>query len=108
MTIIKKIEMYRDKKVFVDNISKAFEASAGSSVVKIDYEVYEKDFCGETLFQEFLVVTFRGGAKSVRNANGNSNTANFRELGKLIDGGYYDEVPFYDELEERGFLRVAL
>ncbi len=110
MTIIEKIEMYKGKEDFITYINKAFQRQpAGSSVDRVEYEVYEKEISpGTTYFQEFIVVTFNGGAKSVRNVNGNSNMTNLVELGKLVNGGYYDEVSFYEGLEECGFMRVAL
>lgn len=110
MTITEKIEMYKEKKAFIENISKAFETSPrGSSVESIDYEVYRRDIDEEvTYFAEYLIVTFFGGGKSVRIANGNSNTANFRVLGTLIDGGYYDEVRDYETILDRGFEKVNL
>lgn len=110
MTITEKLEMYKSKKAFIKKISKAFEeAPKASSVTSVDYEVYEKEIDKETTyFVEYLIVNFSGGGKSVRLVNGNSHTANFRELGKLIDGGYYDEILDYESLEERGFTFVAL
>ena len=109
MTINEKIEMYKGKKAFISYLSKAFEARpAGSSVAKVEYEVYEKEFNGAPMFQEMLVVTFDGGAKSVRNVNGNSNMTNLVELGKLVNGGYYDEVEYYNNLDKNGFERVVI
>jgi hypothetical protein len=109
MTISEKIEMYKGKATFIAYINKAFQTSpAGSSVESVKYEVYEKDFSGTTVFSEFLVVTFKGGAKSARNINGNSNMTNIAELGKLVNGGYYDEVEYYETLSECGFEYVAL
>lgn len=109
MTIIEKVEMYKDKKMFVDNISKAFEVEpAGSTVEKVDYEIYTKEFNGTTYFEEYIVVTYRGGAKAARNATCNSNTANFITIGTLLNGGYYDEVERYMNLESNGYERVAI
>lgn len=102
------------KKEFVDALNVAFQVRPRThSVVKVELEVYSKVINNEyvtnhTYYQEYLVVTFSGGAKSVRSANANSNTANFREIGKLIDGGYYDEMELYNTLEARGFTRVEL
>ena len=102
------------KKEFVDALNTAFQVRPRThSVVKVELEVYSKVINNEyvtnhTYYQEYLVVTFSGGAKSVRNANANSNTANFREIGKLIDGGYYDEVEAYNKLEAAGFTKVEL
>ena len=109
MTTSEKIEMYKGKKAFINYLSKAFEASpAGSSVAKVEYEAYTKEFNGEPVFQEYLIVIFDGGGKSVRSINGNSNMTNLVELGKLVNGGYYDEVPDYLALTECGFEYVAL
>ena len=110
MTITEKIEMYKRKKAFIDNVSKAFEScSVGTGVQSVDYEVYRKEISEDTTyFVEYLVVTFSGGGKSVRCANGNSHNANFRELGELLDGGYYDEVRDYEQILDRGFIKVEV
>jgi hypothetical protein len=59
-------------------------------------------------YVEYVVVNFIGGGKCVRFVSGNSNTANFRVIGGLLEGGYYDEVPDYNSLKERGFTYVIL
>jgi hypothetical protein len=73
-----------------------------SNVERVDYEVYSKlsPDGHDTWYTEFAVVTFVGGGKSVRVISGNSNNTNFREIGKLIDGGYYDELAFYQRVKE--------
>ena len=114
MTVEEKIKMFKEKKAFVDAINTAFQVEPRKhSVQSVAYEVFSKEINNEFVtnhlyFQEYLVVTFDGGGVSVRNANGNSYTANFREIGKLIDGGYYDEVEFYRSLISSGFEKVAL
>jgi hypothetical protein len=102
MTVAEKIEMYKEKRAFIKNISKAFEASPkGSTVTSIEYEVYKREADnGNTYFREFVVVNFFGGGKSVKNISGNSNTANLRALGTMVDGGYYDEIPDYELTQE--------
>jgi hypothetical protein len=108
MTIAEKIEMYKGKKAFVSAVSKAFEAySAKTGVESVAYEVYRKTDDNRDYFIEYLVITFVGGGKSVRSANGNSLNANFSEIGKLIDGGYYEEIRAYNALTEEGFVRVV-
>ena len=109
MTVEERIKMYKRKKVFVDSISKALEAS-NISVVKVDYEVYSKQDPNSNLdyYSEFIVVTFFGGAKSVVNASGNSDCANFRAIGELIDGGHYDQVRYWEELPNNGFIKIDL
>jgi hypothetical protein len=110
MTITEKIEMYKGKKAFIKNVSKAFEATPRiSSVTSIDYEVYKKEIDKDiTYFAEYIIVSFFGGGKSVRQVNGNSCTANFREIGKLLDGGYYEENRQYETLEDNGFTFVSI
>jgi hypothetical protein len=108
MTNTQRIDMYKRKKTFINNISRAFELSE-STVMSVGYEVYRKEISpDDTYFMEYLVITFVGGAKIVRIANGNSDAANFREIGKLIDGGYYDEVDFYETILENGYTKVNL
>ena len=103
LTMDQRMHMYHGKKLFIDHISKVFEDEyLMSNVEKVDYEVYSKlsPDGHNTWYTEFVVVTFVGGAKSVRVISGNSNNANFREVGKLIDGGYYDEVEYYNRVKE--------
>lgn len=113
MTITKKLEMYKGKKAFIKDLSKAFEGkSVNSSVERIDYELYHKEVTRDDIayqhYVEFVVVRFFGGGKSVKVVSGNSNTANFRILGPMLDGGYYDENPYYDSMLETGYKLVFL
>lgn len=110
MTITEKLEMYANKKAFIDNVSKAFAKNLSkSSVTSLEYEVYRKDIDEERVhFVEYVVVNFIGGGKCVRFVSGNSNTANFRVIGELLDGGYYDEIPTYNGLKDNGFKYVIL
>jgi hypothetical protein len=111
MTTAEKIMMYKEKRDFIKNISKAFEARPkGSSVESINYEVYTKYHAVPDIhqFAEYLVVNFVGGAKSVTRVSSNSNMSNFKVLGTLVDGGYYDEIAEYDSLLNLGFTAVPL
>lgn len=112
MTITEKIEMYKGKRDFIKNISKAFEAKPSkTSVTSVDYEVYRRKVTinneERDHFVEYIVVHFFGGGLSAKFVSGNSNSANFRAIGELIDGGYYDEVREYETLEDRGFSLVT-
>jgi hypothetical protein len=108
LTLEQRMHMYKGKKLFIDHISKVFEDEyLQSNVKKVEYEVYERvsKMDGESIYYtEFVVVTFTSGAISVRNISGNSNNASFREIGKLIDGGYYDEVEYYEKVKESSTL----
>lgn len=84
------------KKLFVDGLSKALAYDCGQ-VIDLRYEAYEKE--DETEPLEFVIVTFRGGAISVRNVHMNSHSAILRDVGQLVDGGYYAEVEYYEKLQ---------
>ena len=113
MTTAEKLAMYANKKAFIETISKAFEKNLSkSSVTSIEYEVYHRKVTinGEERdhYVEYVVVNYIGGGKCVRFVSGNSNTANFRVIGGLLEGGYYDEVQDYNSLKEKGFSYVIL
>lgn len=101
MTIEERIDMYQHKKLFIDGISKVFEIEAlQSNVKKIEYEVYSKQFNEDTFYTEFIVITLGSGTKSMRTVSGTSVNGIFREIGRLIDGGYYDELKYYKSVVE--------
>ena len=54
--------------------------------------------------EEFLKVTYDGGASTYRCATHNSMSANFRAIGELLDGGYYKELDYVESLEKTGYL----
>lgn len=109
MTITEKIEMYKRKKQFVDDISNVLGMRAHRlGIMMVEYEVYRKTDDNRDYFVEFVVITYDGGGQAVRCVNGNSNYANYVEIGKLLDGGYYDEIPRYRALTEEGFNKVRL
>lgn len=85
-----------NKKLFVDKLSIALSGNCGQ-VIEVRYEAYESKEDSEP--QEFIILTFRGGAISVRNVHMNSHSAILRELGRLVNGGYYDEVNYYMDLQ---------
>lgn len=102
MTFEEKLEMFKEKRTFVKNISKAFERGVkGSTVDSVDYVVFKKDRPnGDCYYSEYVVVTFRGGAQSAKNVSGNSNTANLRAIASIVDGGYYEEMQTFNALME--------
>ena len=61
--------------------------------------IYLDEFTVNDVEYAYIVVDFKGLGKCVRNATGNSLTCNIREMAKLLDGGYYDEVIGYLELK---------
>lgn len=113
MSMEEKIKMFKSKKAFIEDLNRAFEnKQVNSSVESIDYEVYYKEVPVEDgvrdHFVEYVIVNFIGGGKSFKNVSGNSNTANFRVIGPMLDGGYYDEVMDYTVLPKRGYKLVKL
>lgn len=84
-----------NKRNFANRVSAAVAGQCGS-ITEVRYEAYihkTKDW-----LQEWLIVTYRGGAIAVRSQDGNSHSAMLRDLAKLADGGYYDEVKAYREM----------
>ena len=63
----------------------------------VDYIVFEHKEKEQE--EEFLVITYEGGAKSIRNCTGNSFSAIFDELSKYLDTGYYNELEYFKYIE---------
>lgn len=80
----------KDKKQFVEDLGKVISKHL-FGIEKLDYDVFEIN----GYIYEYLVVTYRGGAIATRNCRGNSLSAVFEEISKLLDGGYYEEVNDY-------------
>ena len=100
-----KIKMYKNKKEFVDDLSKVFEARSYSTSVKgFDYEVWENEEHG--WFVEYVVISFIGNGQSHISVNGNSTLAIFQEIAENIMGGYYKEEFTYKDLPKDGFKRI--
>lgn len=110
MTTTEKIIMFKEKKGFIENISKVFKdySPRGSTVEKIEYRVFCNTNDDFHYFSEWIIVTYYGGGKSCLSVNGNSNTANFRAIGKVLDNGYYEDVILFDNLEAKGYEEVEL
>ncbi len=85
---------YLNKKVnFVHSISKAI-TKVQDNVESIDYIVLRnKDF---DCVSEYLVINYKGGAKTVRTCTGNSCSAIFIEISKYLNSGYYDETSYLE------------
>lgn len=107
MTVEEKLKVLEGKKTFIDGISELFKTIPTKTTVEsIDYEVYCKDMDERSYFIEFVVVRFSGGGYCVKTISGNSNTANFRAIGELLDGGYYKEIEYYESLINMGFTKI--
>ncbi len=110
MTMEEKLEMYTEKKQFVENINEVFQMEPGCpSVEGVTYEVYSKDYGeGRVDNREWIIVHFYGGGKSVKVVSGNSNIANFKVIGTMLAGGYYTEVYTYQKQLDDGYTKVEL
>lgn len=78
-----------NKKGFVEKVSQAIVGNV-PSIEKVEYEKYHR--ADKDWTQEYIVVYFKGGAIGVRTVNATSCSAIFQEIGKLLCGGYYEEV----------------
>ena len=84
-----------DKQDFVNQVSLAFESRVGRRYTSVEEISYDFFMTSEGWLCEYVVVRYFGGAIAVTNCAGNSLSAIFRAIGKLLDGGYYDEVKSY-------------
>ena len=89
-----------DKYKFVKYLGDVVTAIPSTTVVDVRYEYWVHN--SNPWHQEKVVVEFKGGAIEVRNVSGDSCTAIFQEVGKLISGGYYDEVQCYETMRVSG------
>ena len=110
MTINEKIEMYKEKKGFIEKLSEVFTEyrPKGSTVAKIEYKVFYKAISKDSSFQEWIIVTYNGGAFSPLNVNGNSNTANYKVIGNVLNSGDYELVDVYLDLTNQGYEEIEL
>ncbi len=96
-----------NKVKFVNDLSKVIPTYK-TGIKSIQYRVFRhkqyKDW-----YQEFLVVNYDGGARTVRNCNGNSFSAIFEELAKFLDSGYYEEeLNLMDFINSQDWVEVKL
>lgn len=110
MTLEEKLEMYNEKKRFIENVNEVFQMEPGCpSVEGVAYEVYTKDYGeGRVDIREWIVVHFSGGGKATKLVSGNSNIANFKVIGNMLAGGCYEEVQMYQEQLDGGYQRLAI
>lgn len=98
------------KGLSIKSLSSVFAdcASVGypfGSARKVEFVIYVSPSAGGGYHHdEYLKITFFGGSCTFRRANVNSNAANFREIGKLLDGGYYSELDDVAELQRKGYI----
>lgn len=109
MTIEEKLKMYREKKQFIYDVSLAFiKNPKGHTVDDVVYEVLFKVDAQGQHFSEWLTLQYFGGAKAHRCISGNSNSANFRNIADMIEGGCYEQNFDYDRLLSTGWCKLDL
>ncbi len=109
MTIEEKLKMYREKRQFIYDVSMAFiKNPKGHTIEGVLYEVFFRETDRGTNFAEWLTVQYNGGAEAHRGISGNSNSANFRTIAGMIDGGCYEYNNWYDELPQEGWKKLDL
>ncbi len=109
MTIEERLKMYREKRQFIYDVSMAFiKNPKGHTVDGVVYEVFftEDEYC--TDISEWITVRYVGGAEAHQLVSGNSNSANFQEVARMIEGGCYEQNPTYAMLAERGWKKLDL
>lgn len=90
-------ESLQKKVQFVKEISRSV-AKVQKNIKNIEYRIYQnKEY--EDWQHEYLVVNYTGGARTVRNCNGNSCSAILEEIARYLRSGYYDEVKDLVNLE---------
>lgn len=109
MTFEEKVKMWSEKKVFINALDTVFKMKpTGSTIEKIEYEVYQKEIGGKMRYEEWLILHFEGGAMLATLSTGSSNIANLRTIAGYLSGGYYEEVRTYRSLLETGWEPVEL
>lgn len=93
----KELEVYKDKYDFVRKLNDAVSGNI-PNVKKVEYRAFASDKW--QILQEFVVITFEGGAISVLPVGATSNSGILRTVGEHVDGGYYELVELYTNLLE--------
>ena len=68
------------------------------NVESVEYVVFRREHVSR-FSQEYLVIHYIGGGKTVCSCNGNSFSAILEELAKYLDHGYYGELENYSYYE---------
>jgi hypothetical protein len=109
MTIEERLKMYREKRQFIYDVSMAFiKNPKGHTVDGVVYEVFFRDTERGTEFAEWITVQYKGGAEAHHMAHGNSNSANFQQVAKMLDGGCYEYNSWYERLPNEGWKLLDL
>lgn len=77
-----------EKVSFVKKISEAL-VPVQANVDNVEYRIFYDKRYGYR--QEYVIINYKGGARTVRSCNGDSCSAIFEEIAKYLEHGYYDE-----------------
>ena len=87
----------RQKYDFVKKISEVITEAGASTIRGVEYEYWVNE---ESNWRyELVVMHYKGGAFAPRNVSADNLAAIFREIGRLMEGGYYEEVEGRKKLE---------
>lgn len=89
-------EELNEKKLFVDEVSGVLKNHL-EHLVGIEYHVFRSKSCPQAE-KEFIKIVFKGGGWLARNVTCDSKSAILMEIATKVDGGYYDEVEYYNSL----------
>lgn len=67
------------------------------NIERVEYVIFENKE-NERWYLEFLVITYKGGAETVRSCTGNSCGAIFEEISSYLFSGYYEELIDFQNL----------
>lgn len=86
----------KNKIEFIEKINKAIDGE----ILHIDNIKYEVFQVGKW-YDEYLVITYKGGCIQARNCSGNSNEANFEEIANMLWSSqkYPRDTKAYKELK---------
>lgn len=97
------MDCYIEKQAAIKDFGEAI-AKHQSNVDSIEYQLWAKQFETGIGKEEFIIINYRGGARSVLNTSGNSFSANCRAICEYLDHGYYN-TSRYDQVSKE-FERV--
>lgn len=87
------------KKQMVKDLAKIYKKIAWSDIADIELKKYcKKDDRNDAV--EFVLLTWRNGAISTANNAINSLSATARNVARMLDGGVYENIKFYEEVME--------
>lgn len=91
------------KKRFVLGLADVYCNWSCFDIKSIELKVYKKKEAnsdGRYHIEEFVMLTWDNGAISTANNNANSLSATARNIARMLDGGVYENLEYYEEIME--------